>query len=324
MTLLFVRFFFFVLSLILGAQIGLIYQQPQLGIVAGGGTALILISIESALRKISVRGLSSMVFGLLLGVIMAKLIADIMQLLPLGEVLQSVLRVVLTVIFSYLGTVMALRGKDEFNIIIPYVRFRRQDLKEDVIIMDTSAIIDGRVSDIYKTGFLAGRLVIPRFVLQELQQLSDSHDETKRQRGRRGLETVQLMQQDPGVDVKVHEDDFSNQEAVDLKLIRLAKMLGARLLTTDFNLSRLAAIQDVETLNMNSLMSAVKAVVFAGDVLDVRLTKEGKEIHQAVGYLDDGTMVVVSEARALIGQKVKATVTSSLQTQSGRMIFAKI
>jgi uncharacterized protein YacL len=270
------------------------------------------------------RGLSSMVFGLLLGIFMAKLISDILLLLPIGVTLQSTLKVVLTLIFAYLGGVMALRGKDEFNLIIPYVRFKRQDLKEGVVLLDTSAVIDGRIGDIFKTGFLGGRLVAPRFVLQELQRLSDSDDDTKRQRGRRGLEILKTMQKDTAADVRIHEDDFTGPESVDLKLVKLAKLMDARICTTDFNLSRMASLQGVEMLNINDLANSVKPMVFNGEELEIRLLKEGKDPNQAVGYLEDGTMVVVIDGKKMIGQLVKVYVTSALQTQAGRMVFAKM
>jgi uncharacterized protein YacL len=275
------------------------------------------------MKRVSVRGLSSVVFGLLFGVIMAKLIADTLALVPFTESFQASMRVVLTLIFSYLGAIIALRGKDEFNLIIPYVRLRRTDVKEGVILLDTSAIIDGRVADIYRSHFLGGRLVVPRFVLHELQRLADSEDDLKRQRGRRGMDILRAMQKDPAMDVHVHEDDLPMDQPVDLKLIRLAKIMEARVCTTDFNLSRMATIQGAEILNINELVNSVKPVIFAGEELDVLVIKEGKEEHQGVGYLEDGTMVVVTEGRRFLGQKVKVVVTSVLQTQAGRMIFSK-
>ncbi|MBL8013887.1 MAG: hypothetical protein JNN05_08575 [Candidatus Omnitrophica bacterium] len=324
MTLLFIRIFFTILCVVVGSQVGEIIHDTTMGIIFGLLVASFLIAVESTFRKVSVRGLSSMVFGLLLGVVMAKLIADILSLLPLGDVFLPIARVVLTVSFSYLGAVMALRGKDEFNIIIPYVRFRRQDLKEGIIVLDTSAIIDGRIVDIHKSGFLAGRLVAPRFVLHELQRLADSQDDIKRERGRRGLEILRTMQKDATVDIRVHEDEMTGPDPVDVKLVRLAKILDGRLCTTDFNLSRMATIQDVGVLNIHDLVNAVKTVVFPGEEMEVRLLKEGKEPSQAVGYLEDGTMVVVSEGKKYIGQMSKVYVTSVLQTQAGRMIFAKV
>jgi uncharacterized protein YacL len=323
-TLVFLRGFFFIISGIIGYQVGGIYNMPWQGLLGGlcAGTAIILI--ESRSQHASVRGLSSMVFGLLLGIFMAKLISDILLLLPLGVVLQSTLKVVLTVIFSYMGAVMALRGKDEFNLIIPYVRFKRQDVKDGVVLLDTSAIIDGRIGDIFKTGFVGGRLVAPRFVLQELQRLSDSDDETKRQRGRRGLDILKAWQKDTAADVRIHEDDMTGPEPVDLKLVKLAKIMDARICTTDFNLSRMASLQNIEMLNINDLANAVKPMVFNGEELEIRLLKEGKDPNQAVGYLEDGTMVVVIDGKKMIGQLVKVYVTSALQTQAGRMVFAKL
>ena len=186
------------------------------------------------------------------------------------------------------------------------------------------AIIDGRVSDIFKTGFLAGRLVVPRFILHELQRLADSEDDIKRQRGRRGMEILKSMQKDPASDVHIHEDDLTGPEAVDLKLVKLSKMMDARVCTTDFNLSRMASIQGIGMLNINDLANALKSMVFTGEELEIRLLKEGKEANQAIGYLEDGTMVVVSDGRKALGQTVKVYVTSALQTQAGRMIFAKM
>jgi uncharacterized protein YacL len=323
MTLSFIRVFFLIISGVVGYYVGLLINYPTLGLQTGLLAGLLLIFVESRLRRVSVRGLSSMVFGLLLGVFMAKLLSDIISLLPLGDFYLSVSRVVLTVVFSYLGAVMALRGKDEFNIIIPYVRFRRQDVKEGIILLDTSAIIDGRIADIYKLNFLIGRLVVPRFVLEELQKLADSGDDIKRQRGRRGLDLLRLMQNDPKVDVHIHEDEMAEAGAVDIKLVSLAKLMDARICTTDFNLGQTASLQNIDVLNVNELANAVKSVIFIGEEIDIKLVKEGKESNQAIGYLDDGTMVVVTDGRKKIGQNVGAVVTSVLQTQTGKMIFAK-
>ncbi|HBR14899.1 MAG TPA: hypothetical protein DD723_05060 [Candidatus Omnitrophica bacterium] len=324
MTLLFIRCFFVIISVFVGYYVGsmsgLVLPGAGIGLMSG----LVLIFLESRLQRVSVRGLSSMVFGLLLGVFMAKMLSDILFLLPLGEFLHSILRVVLTIVFSYLGAVMAVRGKDEFNIIIPYVRFRRQDIKEGVVLLDTSVIIDGRINDIYKVNFLPGRLVVPRFVLEELQKMADASDDLRRQRGRRGLELLRTMQNDPKMDIHIHEDDLTDEQEVDAKLVRLAKLMDARICTIDFNLGRRAALQGIDILNIHELVNAVKSVTFMGDTFEVKLIKEGKEAHQAVGYMEDGTMIVVTEARHCIGQQVKVKVTSVLQTQAGKMIFGEL
>ncbi len=324
MTLLFIRGFFLLITAFVGFYVGSTSLTPLKGLGIGCAAGACFILLEMSLRRVSVRGLSSMVFGLLLGVFMAKIIADILALLPLGEFVHSVSRVVLTLFFSYLGTVMALRGRDEFQLIIPYVRFKRQDVDEMAILLDTSAIIDGRIADIYKTNFFAGRIVVPRFVLQELQKVSDSHDSLKRQRGRRGMEILRNMQKDSSMDLRIQEDDVPEEVDVDAKLVRLAKVMDARVCTTDYNLGRIATIQGVQILNINELVSAVKPVVFPGEDLEIHLVKEGREANQAVAYTDDGTMIVVSDARRMIGKKVKVTVASVLQTQAGKMIFAKL
>ena len=243
---------------------------------------------------------------------------------PIAKENIALVRVVLTVVFAYLCSAMALRGKDEFNLIIPYVRFKRQDYKEDAIVLDTSSIIDGRIVDIYKTRFLESRLILPSFVLKELQNIADSSDAIKRQRGRRGLDMLQVLQKDPDVDIRVYEEDISGGGDVDSRLVKLAKILEAKIATTDFNLNKVATLQGVKILNVNELANALKPVVFPGESMEVRLIKEGKEHDQAVAYLNDGTMIVVEDSRKLIGQLVKVSVTSVLQTQAGRMIFAKL
>lgn len=324
MTLLLIRIFFLILSAVVGSYIGMMLQRPLLGLEFGLLFGLMLIFLEQRMHSISMRGLSAMVFGLLLGVFMAKLISDILILIPLGAFFHSTSRVVLTIVFSYLGAVVALRGKDEFNIVIPYVRFKRQDAGGETILVDTSAIIDGRIIDIYKSRFITGRLVVPRCVLNELQKISDSADDVKRQKGRRGVELLRTMQNDPMIGIHIHEDELVEESGVDAKLMRIAKLLDAKICTTDFNMSRIASLQKIQILNINELANAVKSAVFAGDNLNVKLMKEGKEPDQALAYLEDGTMVVVSDARELIGKEVSVRVASILQTQAGKMVFAKV
>jgi len=220
--------------------------------------------------------------------------------------------------------IIGLRGKDEFNVIIPYIRLRRQDQVEELTVLDTSVIIDGRIQDIFKTKFLEGKIIIPKFVLRELQQIADSTDPIKRQRGRRGLEILHAIQKEMEQNIALHDEEFPEIQEVDAKLVKLAKVLGAKILTVDFNLNRVATFQGVKVLNINELANALKPVVYPGEEMQVKLIKEGKEYNQAVGYLDDGTMIVVEDGRRLIGQEVKVMVTSVLQTQAGRMIFAKM
>lgn len=323
MNLAFIRVFFLAVITAVGFFIGSIYRAEIVGLSLGALTGVVLVILESTVKRVSVRGLSSMVFGLLLGVFMAKLVADVISLLPLGDEIIYPSRVVLTLIFSYLGSVMALRGKDEFHVIIPYVRFKRQEAGERIVLLDTSAIIDGRVFKIYKTRFFDDRLVVPRFVLQELQALADSQDDKKRERGRRGLNTIDQMRRDEAVDLRIHEDDFFRETGVDAKLVRLARLLDARICTTDYNLGQVAKIQEVEILNVHELAAALQPRLSVGDRMDLLLMKPGREQDQAVGYTPDGTMVVVAGAADQLGQTVSVEVTSRLKTQGGEMLFAK-
>src|SRR3989338_4121891 len=322
MNLLLVRIMFVVGSAIVGYQTDIV--SGFVGALLGAIGALLIILLEGGMRRISVRGLSSTVFGLILGLIMAKLVTDAFSLSPISAGSLSLIRVSLTMIFCYLGMVIGLRGKDEFNVIIPYVRLRRHDQSEELTLLDTSAIIDGRILDICKTKFLENKIVIPKFVLRELQQIADSTDPIKRQRGRRGLEILHTLQKEMGQDIMLHEEDLPDVPEVDAKLVKLAKILEAKILTVDFNLNRVASLQGIKVLNINELANTLKPMVFPGEEMRIKLLKEGKEHNQAVGYLDDGTMVVVEDARRLIGQEVKVAVTSVLRSQAVRMIFAKI
>jgi uncharacterized protein YacL len=218
---------------------------------------------------------------------------------------------------------LAIRGKDEFNLIIPYVKFSRQDRRDDITILDTSVIIDGRIVDLCETKFIGGRFIIPRFILKELQQIADSSDSLKRNRGRRGLDILNKIQKNPAIDVKIHEEDFPELSETDTKLVKLATLLSGRIFTNDYNLNKIAELQGVQVLNINELANALKPVMLPGEEIEVKVIKEGKEHNQGIGYLDDGTMIVVEGGRSLIGQTRKVVVTSVLQTAAGRMIFTK-
>ncbi|OIO32564.1 MAG: hypothetical protein AUJ70_05270 [Candidatus Omnitrophica bacterium CG1_02_40_15] len=329
MTLIFIRIFFVILSMIIGFQVGSFAQIGSsdfsvLGASIGFLAAVLIIIFEFTMRKVSVRGLSSAVFGLLFGLIMAKLVSDTMALISMDKNLVYSLRVILTLIFCYLGMIMAMRGRDEFNIIVPYVKFSRQDQKDEMILLDTSVIIDGRIADVCKTGFLDGKFIVPRFVLKELQQIADSSDSLKRERGRRGLDILGKLQKSQNIDIKIHNEDFADIKEVDLKLVKLAKVLDAKIFTNDYNLNKVSEIQGIRVLNINELSNALRPVVLPGEMLETRLIKEGKEYNQGVGYLEDGTMIVVDNGRRLIGQNVNVVVGSVLQTAAGRMIFAKL
>ena len=331
MTLVFIRSFFVIISTIVGYQIGILLTVfnpywPASAAAIGFLVSLIIILAEFSMRKVSLSGLSAGVFGLVFGLLMAKLITDsfiLQSINQMNETLALVMQVVLTLIFCYFGMTLAIRGKDEFNLIIPYVKFTRQDRRDDITIIDTSVIIDGRIVDLCETGFIGGRFIVPRFVLRELQQVADSSDALKRNRGRRGLDILNKMQKNSHMDVKIHEEDFADIIETDAKLVKLAKLLSGRVFTNDYNLNKVAELQGVQVLNINELSNALKPVMLPGEVVEVKVVKEGKEHNQGIGYLDDGTMIVVEGGRQLIGQRKQVAVTSILQTAAGRMIFAK-
>ena len=327
MTIIAIRSFFIILSSIVGYYLGSLMGNFSViygfyGAGVGFFGSLFIILIEVRLKKASSRNLSAAVFGLIFGFFMAWILMLVVKLIPMDERMSSALNIIFILVFSYLGMVIAIRGKDEFNLIIPYVRFSRQAERDEIIILDTSVIIDGRITDIVQTRFIEGRFLVPRFVLRELQQVADSQDALKRNRGRRGLDVLNRLQKDSHVNVKIHEEDFPDIKDVDAKLIKLAKLLNAKVFTNDFNLNKIAELQGVGVLNMNDLANALKPVILPGEEMTVRITREGKEYNQGVAYLDDGTMIVVDNTRHLIGQTITAVVTSVLQTSAGRMIFA--
>ena len=329
MTIIFLRGFFVFLSSVAGYYVGSLlgnfnHAWSVGGTVIGFIGSLAIILVEIIMRRFSIRNLSAAVFGLIFGFFMAWLLTSVMKLIPMSIELFASLQIIVILIFCYLGMIIAMRGKDEFNLIIPYIKFVRQDKKEDVILLDTSVIIDGRIADIFQTNFVEGRIVIPRFVLKELQQIADSQDALKRNRGRRGLDILNKIQKTPAFDVRIQEEDFPDVKEVDAKLVKLAKLLGAKIFTNDFNLNKIAELQGVSVLNMNELANALRPIVLPGETMEVRISKEGKEYNQGVAYLDDGTMVVVDNSKHLIGQVMKVIVTSVLQTSAGRMLFAKL
>jgi uncharacterized protein YacL len=292
---------------------------------------LILIS-DLLIRNKQITTISAVYFGLLLGLLLGTLFSTALEPIVTdwagrhAEVNQGV-RLLLTVICCYISISTLLQTKDEFRFIIPYVEFSKQVKGARPLVLDTSVIIDGRIADICETGILDTKLVVPRFVLQELQGIADSSDKIKRNRGRRGLDVLKRMQNNSRVDLQMHEanlPELREVHKVDERLVVLAKVLSARVVTNDFNLNKIAQLQGVEVINLNELANALKLVALPGEHLQVRIVKQGDQIGQGVGYLDDGTMVVVEQGRSHIGQDVSITVTSVLQTPAGRMIFGRI
>jgi uncharacterized protein YacL len=296
-----------------------------LGLLIGFGLGSLLIAIDELLKGFSLRAFSAATFGLVLGSIIAWLV-DRSQLFEWSAPdVHWLIRVCLFLGFGYLGMVLAMRSnKEDFSLIIPYVRFASQTKPENPLVLDTSAIIDGRVADLIENNFLEGLIVVPRFVLRELQNIADSADPARRARGRRGLDMLNRIQRNTRMEVKIHEGDFPEESEVDAKLVRLTKLLGGRLFTTDYNLGKIAEIQSVRHVNIAELAMHMKPAILPGDRFSLKIVREGREKGQGIGYLNDGTMVVVNKGQSLVGQQIQVEVASLVQTGAGVMVFAEV
>ncbi len=284
---------------------------------------VLVVLVDMLLKGFSLRGLSALTFGLAVGALVAMFLSS-SPLFDNGDPQVIYLfRLALFLICTYLGAVIALRGKDEFNLVIPYVRFVPHDVETPLVVVDTSALIDGRVAKICEAGFINAALVIPRFVLEELQNVADSTDPLRQARGRRGLEVLNDLRRIKNLDLRIHESEVTKRQDVDAKLVFLAQSMRARLLTTDYNLAKMAEFHGVPWLNLNHLAKALHQELLVGDTIEVDLVKLGKEEGQAVGFLEDGSMVVVNTARAHLGRRVTAEITSVLPSAGGKMVFAR-
>lgn len=293
----------------------------------GAGIGLILIVLiiylETRIRNTQFKIIWSSTIGTFAGVVLGWVLGSIYQSISDDAATANFLRIFFLVIMPYIGFLVGTRKYEwlEPGYLIKF--FREKSVGRSYKVVDTSVIIDGRIADICNTSFIEGVLIVPQFVLKELQVIADSSDQTKRQRGRRGLEVLDHLQKSSQINVMISETDFPDVKEVDSKLIELAKYMDAKIVTNDFNLNKIAQLQGIPVLNINELANALKPVVLPGESIRVFILKEGKEKDQGVAYLDDGTMVVVDNSRKLIGQNVDITVTSVLQTTVGKMIFGR-
>jgi uncharacterized protein YacL len=287
------------------------------------GAAIVLFEIQ--VRKTTLKQLIGATFGSLAGLVGAYIIALVLgHAYPTGSSAISFLEIVLLLCLGYVGLMVGASKGDMLNLgALGGLFGGEQTSSQSFKILDTSVIIDGRIADIVETGFLDGTLVIPQFVLRELQLVADSADSLKRNRGRRGLDVLQRIQKMTQLNVQIFEDDFPAVPEVDMKLIELAKVYLCKIVTNDFNLNKVAQLHGVEVLNINELANALKPVVLPGETMRVFILKEGKEYNQGVAYLDDGTMVVVDNAKKMISRTIDISVTSVLQTTAGKMIFGR-
>ncbi len=288
----------------------------------------LLLNFESKIKDISWKKIIVGIIGLIIGLIVGTLVNFAFSIPKIPRI-GLPLQIIINLIFTYSGLSLALTKEKQISEFLlehnkKVINYNNDD-DEFMInkILDTSVIIDGRIADICKTGFIEGNLIIPEFVLEELRHIADSSDVLKRNRGRRGLDILKQMQKDPHINVEIITQDFEDIPEVDSKLVKLAQIMGARIVTNDYNLNKVADLQGVFVLNINELANAVKPVVLPGEEMDVKVIKEGKEDGQGIGYLDDGTMIVVDDGIKYMGKNISVLVTSILQTAAGRMIFAK-
>jgi len=318
-------FRFIIISLITAA--GFFFPPFQLSSVIGAALAFVLgaviIYLETRIRKSQFKIIWSSTLGTYAGVLLGWGLGSIYKTISQDEATSTFIRIFFLIIMPYIGFLV---GTRKFEWLYPshlFDFFKEKATGQIQKILDTSVIIDGRIADLSTTSFLEGQLIVPQFILKELQLVADSPDGIKRQRGRRGLDVLSQLQKSSQVSVVISEADFPEIKEVDTKLIELAKHLDAKIITNDFNLNKVAQLQGIAVLNINELANALKPVVLPGESIRVFILKEGKEKDQGVAYLDDGTMVVVDNSRKLIGQTVDVTVTSVLQTTVGKMIFGR-
>lgn len=296
-------------------------------LVFGGvvGIALAVIAADVSIRRKSLDTISAVYFGLVVGLLLAYVVGLGLTPLPIVPELRSAVQTILAIVLAYTCISLLLQTRNDFRFIIPYVEFSKEVKGLKPYILDTSVIIDGRIADVVETGILDSQLIAPRFVLSELQNIADSSDRLRRGRGRRGLDVLNRLGANERVDLEIFDrelPEFAGQP-VDLKLVLLAKHLDGKIVTNDYNLNKVAQLHEVGVINFNELANALKPIFLPGEQLDVLIVKSGEEPGQGVGYLDDGTMVVVEAGRDHINRTVRITVTSVLQTSAGRMIFGR-
>jgi uncharacterized protein YacL len=299
-------------------------HRRGLAVMIGHMIGALVVLVDLMLKGFSLRGLTALTFGLGVGALIAWLISSSPLLNKGDPVIIYLVQMALFVICTYLGTVIALRGKDDFNLVIPYVRFVPHEVDVPLVVVDTSALIDGRIAKVCQTQFLGAALIIPTFVLAELQNIADSADPVKQARGRRGLQVLNDLRAIKHIDIRIHQSDVARRQDIEAKLVFLAQSMRAKLLTTDTNLAQMAQFQGVSWLNLHALEAALRPELVIGESIAIDLVKIGKEDGQALGYLTDGSMVVVNNARAFVGKRVTAEIIGVLPSSGGKMIFANL
>ena len=339
-TLNLIRAIFVALCAALGLVIAwTLVSSTEAGILGGIVAGCLIVALEASMRAFTIRHFSNAVFGLLIGLFGAFLITrlglfdfDLFSDPELREAkefyaprVKNALEIITYTTLGFFGLMIALRSdRDQFALVIPYVRFRRDASEGEPLLLDTNIIIDGRIIRLFKTGFLTGTFIVPRFVLDEMQTVADSRDPIKAERGKRGLHILEEMRGIKDLDLTIQDDAAGPNSPVDTRLVNFARTLNARLLTNDDNVAQVARLRGVTVLSLIELSRALQSELLVGDQLEISLVKPGKDKHQAVGYLADGAMIVVNNAAAFMGQTVSVTISGTTQTSAGRLVFADI
>lgn len=323
----FFRSVFFLVGVSVGFKFGEFFGFPLFGLFGGMAFSVALIAFEWFFSTRPLSTISSVLFGVLLGLVFT-VIAEQVVLLVIGPVedpeLSQTISIAILVVFTYLAIAVLYQTRDRFNVVIPYVEFRREERGVKPVILDTSALVDGRVADVFKTRIIDDPVIVPQMVLDELHNIADSDHKTRRERGRLGMYMLDQLREDPSVDFRVQQLDSDPQKAVDQRLVDVARKIGARIMTNDYNLNRIASIGGIEVINLNELANALKPTALPEEELTIKLVRHGEQRNQAVGFMEDGTMVVVEDGAKMLGKEVPVTVTNTITRDSGRIVFAEL
>ena len=332
MPLIVLRCIFVIVAVGLAASVLNVESLPQdaawlpWAVLGGGaGLALAVVALDILIPNKKLDIVSSVYFGVIMGLFLSYVMSLAITHVPISDTYRAGLNLILTLLLCYVCTSLLMQTRNDFRFIIPYVEFAKEVKGLKPYILDTSVVIDGRIADVVETRIFDSQLIMPRFVLAELQNIADSSDRMRRSRGRRGLDILNRLRESPKVDLQMYDRDLPEfvGQPVDQKLVLLAKHLGGKIVTNDYNLNKVAQLHGVEVINLNDVANSLKPVFLPGESLDVRIVKIGEEAGQGVGYLDDGTMIVVEGGREHLNKTVKIAVTSVLQTSAGRMIFGR-
>ncbi len=325
-----IKWFFRCIFLLVGASVGYKFGDtlgnPFYGILFGIIISVAAIIFEWFISSKPISVISSVVFGAVLGLLLTAIGSEALKLVigPIDEQISQSISTAMLVGFTYLGIAILYQTRDKFNVIIPYVEFRREEKGVKPLVLDTSSLVDGRIADVLKTGIIYDPVIVPEMVLEELHNIADSDEKTRRERGRLGMQMLDILRKDSNIEFSIQNLDSDPHKPVDQRLVDVAKTIHARIMTNDYNLNRVASIGGIDVINLNELSNALRPTALPEEQIKIKLVRSGEQRGQAVGYLDDGTMVVVEDGIKMLGKEVMVKVTNTITRDSGRIVFADI